>query len=90
MPGPAVAALVPSPDAVRAQLARILASPSLRANPRAASLLAYVVGKTLDGLSGEIKQTAVALEVFGRPASYDPRRDSVVRSVARALRDKAQ
>jgi tetratricopeptide (TPR) repeat protein len=60
----------------------------MRANPRASALLAYVVEKAIEGRASEIKQTTIGLEVFGRPASYDPRRDSVVRSVARQLRDK--
>ena len=84
----AVAASVPSPQAIRAQLARLLASPSLQANPRAVALLSYVVEKAIEGRADEIKQTTVGAEVFGRPASYDPRRDSVVRSVARQLREK--
>src|SRR5580658_6118725 len=88
MPRPAVAASVPSPQAVRTQLARILEDPAMRANPRASALLAYVVEKAIEGRASEIKQTTIGLEVFGRPASYDPRRDSVVRSVARQLRDK--
>jgi len=88
MPRPAVAASVPSPQAIRAQLAHIVAGAAFRANPRPTALLTYVVEKALEGRTSEIKQTTIGSEVFGRPADYDPRRDSVVRSVARVLRAK--
>jgi hypothetical protein len=78
------------PDAVtiRAQLARILASPGFQSHARASSFLAYVVGETIAGRSGEIKQATIGCEVFGRPASYDPKQDAIVRSVARVVREK--
>jgi tetratricopeptide (TPR) repeat protein len=47
-----------------------------------------VVGEALAGRGGEIKQATIGCEVFGRPASYDPKQDAVVRSVARVVREK--
>jgi tetratricopeptide (TPR) repeat protein len=86
---PAVATgSIPSPELIRPQLARILASPAFQAHPRASAFLRYVVEQALAGRAGEIKQATIGCEVFGRPASYDPRQDAVVRSVARALREK--
>jgi len=89
MYGPAVATgSIPPPELIRPQLARILASPAFQAHPRASAFLRYVVEEVLAGRAGEIKQATIGCEVFGRPASYDPRQDAVVRSVARALREK--
>jgi hypothetical protein len=77
-----------STESVRAQLARILASPAFEINPRASSFLTFVVGEALEGRADEIKQATIGCEVFGRPATYDPKRDPIVRSVARVVREK--
>jgi hypothetical protein len=79
---------VPPPDLVRAQLARILACPAFESHCRASSFLAFVVGEVLNGRADGVKQATIGCEVFGRPASYDPRRDAIVRSVARVVREK--
>ena len=78
----------PAPELVRAQLARILASPAFQAHPRASSFLAFVVEEVLGGRADEIKQATIGCEVFGRPATYDPKRDPIVRSVERVVREK--
>ncbi len=84
----AVTGLIPTPDSVRAQLARILASPAFAANERSCRFLAYVVNETLSGRAAGIKQATIGCEAFGRPASYDPKQDAIVRSVARVVREK--
>jgi hypothetical protein len=80
--------MFPASEPVRAHLARILASPAFEANPRASAFLGFVVGEALGGRADGIKQATIGCEVFGRPASYDPRRDAIVRSVARVVREK--
>lgn len=77
-----------SPASIRAQLALILASPAFQSNQRASAFLEFVVGETLAGRADGIKQATIGCEVFGRPASYDPRQDAIVRSVARVVREK--
>jgi len=77
-----------SPESIQAQLARILSSSAFESNPRASAFLAFVVGEVLSGRADGIKQATIGCEVFGRPASYDPRRDAIVRSVARVVREK--
>jgi hypothetical protein len=47
-----------------------------------------LVERTLDGKAGEIKETVVATEVYGRSSDYDPKRDSIVRVEATLLRQK--
>ena len=74
------------PDAVRAELERILASKSFQNAGRHSRLLRYVTEKTLAGEADQLKEYALGVEVFDRDASYDPRVDSIVRVEAGRLR----
>jgi serine/threonine-protein kinase len=47
-----------------------------------------VVEETLEGRAGEIKETVVAMRVFGRRGDFDSRSDSVVRVQATYLRKR--
>jgi tetratricopeptide (TPR) repeat protein len=49
-------------------------------------LLRYVVERTLSGDEGAIKAYSIAVDVFGRPQSFDPQSDPIVRVQARRLR----
>jgi hypothetical protein len=82
-PGAAVAA-----TAVREQLERVLASSHFRNSKRYPALLRFVVERTLDGRSGELKERNVAVDVFGREPSYDPSVDPVVRISAGEVRKR--
>lgn len=77
-----------SPDAVREQLDRLLASSALRYSERSCRFLRYVVEQQLAGNDGQLKEAVLAVEIFDREASYDSRVDSVVRVEARRLREK--
>ncbi len=85
--GPALE-LVASPSSVREQLRKILASESFSHTDRLARFFQFVVEETLSGDGEALKEYRVALEVFDRPASFDPKTDSVVRVAARQLRSK--
>lgn len=74
------------PDAVRAQLARILSSPAFEATERNRRFLSYVVEETLAGRSDRIKAYSLAISVFERDESFDPQGDPVVRIEASRLR----
>jgi len=80
----------PTPDEVRAQLGRILASETFRGAGRVSRLLEYIVSKTLDGGGDQLKEYVLGTEVFDRQDSYDPRLDSIVRVEARRLRAKLE
>ncbi len=67
-------------SSVRAQVDRVLASAKLRVPPRRGRLLRYLVDRTLKGESGEITEYAIALDVFERPPSFDPKTDAIVRA----------
>lgn len=76
----------PAPPAIRAQVDRILQSPAFLDSPRLSALLRYLVEQKLAGRAESIKEYTVGLEAFGRPPSFDPKTDSIVRSSARNLR----
>ena len=50
------------------------------------SFLSYIVAARLRGDEAGIKAYAVAVDVFGRPATFDPQSDPIVRVQARRLR----
>lgn len=74
--------------AVRAQLERIIGSPAFERSERLSQFLRYTVEQVLAGRGDLLKEYTIALEVFGRPPSFDPRVDSVVRVAARSVRAK--
>ena len=74
--------------AVRGQLARILASRPFRQSQRRQRFLQYLVDETLAGRADRLKGYTIALEVFERPATFDPVVDPLVRIEAARLRDK--
>lgn len=76
------------PPAARAQLERILASSTFRNADRLSRLLRFTVEQALADAGNPPKEYVIALEVFDRPPSFDPRFDSVVRVEARRLRYK--
>ena len=75
-------------DQVRAQLKRILGSRLFQSSELQQQFLSFVVEKTLKGSGDEIKEYTIGAEAFGRGESFDPRLDSVVRVVARRVRER--
>ena len=75
-------------QAVRAQLERILASASFSEAERARNFLRFVVENALTGRVDSIKESVIAVEVLGRPPSFDSRTDPIVRVEAGRLRSR--
>jgi TolB-like protein/cytochrome c-type biogenesis protein CcmH/NrfG len=75
-------------DVVRDQLERLLADSRFVRSERLSRLLRYTVEKTLAGDGEQLKEYAIALEVYGKPPSYDPAVDSLVRVEVTRLRNK--
>jgi len=77
------------PD-VRAALEAVLASP-LFAGKRRGELLRYLVERTLEGKGDSLTEYGIALDVFRKPPSFDPRSESTIRAemsrVRKALAD---
>lgn len=80
--------VAPSASEIRRQLARILSSSAFEHAERLSRFLRFVVEETLEGRDEQIKGYVLALEVFDRPDSFDPRLDSIVRVEACRLRAK--
>ena len=72
--------------AVRRQLERVLESPGFSRNERLSRFLRFVVEGHLDGKDHELKESVIAIEVFGRRPDFDSRLDPVVRTEAVRLR----
>ena len=80
----------PSPEAVRGQLDRILASGEFVAPDRLKSFLRFAVEETLAGRAERLKAYTIAVDVFGRDKSFDPQTDPVVRMEAGKLRRRLE
>ncbi len=77
-----------SATAVREELARVLGSQEFRASRRCQDFLRYVVETALDGRADQLKERTIGVDVFGRPASYEPSDDATVRVKAGEVRKR--
>ncbi len=80
----------PSAAAVRAELERILESPHFTAADRSKRFLGFLVGETLAGRTNRLKEYTLAVEVFDRAESFDPRTNPSVRVEASRLRRRLE
>src|SRR5215831_4753662 len=71
---------------VRQHLEKILESGGFARNERLSRFLRFLVERHLDGKDHELKESVLAVEVFGRRPDFDPRQDPVVRTEAGRLR----
>jgi tetratricopeptide (TPR) repeat protein len=76
----------PEAEAVRRELGQILESPGFARNERLSRFLRFVVEGHLEGRDQELKESVLAVQIFGRPPDYDSKRDAVVRTEAGRLR----
>lgn len=80
---------VPSPAIDgRAQVERILQSKVFRTSEVLRNLFSYLGDKALAGESDSLKEYTIGLDALGKPASFDPRQESVVRMHTARLRQK--
>ena len=77
----------PAAPAVRETLERILSSETFARSERARELLRYLVEQEQAGEAERLKGFAIAVDVFGRAAGFDPSTDAVVRVQAGRLRE---
>jgi len=70
------------------QVQRIVQSKAFRTSEVHRNLLQYLAEKSLSGTADSLKEYTVGLDVFAKPASYDPRQESVVRMHVARLRQK--
>ena len=77
----------PPPAQVEFALGQIEASAEFSGSSRHRALLRHLVERAVASDLPALKETVIAVEVFGRPAgSFDPRHDSIVRVEVRRLR----
>jgi TolB-like protein/Flp pilus assembly protein TadD len=74
----------PPPTEVLQELDRVVSSAGFASAGRLAPFLRFLVERALAG--EPVKEVVAGVEVFGRPADYDPRLDPIVRVEARRLR----
>src|SRR5262245_28975805 len=77
-----------APDKIREAVRRIIASNTFASSERLIRFLEFSCEQALAGKGSELKEQVLAIEVFGRDPSYDPKTNSLVRVTALKLRSK--
>lgn len=70
----------------QAEIDRLLADPRFQSPERNRSFLRFIATEFFEGRAEAIKAYAIAVDVFGRPANFDPSVDPIVRIEATRLR----
>jgi len=77
----------PTPEMIRSQLDQLLASDVMSKSAANRRLLGYLAQRTLHGADGP-KELEIAIDIFGRDATFNCAEDSLVRVAMRSLRQK--
>ena len=75
-------------EAIREQIDRLIRSKTFEASDVHRRLLQYLAEKSIAGDADRLKEYTVGLEAFGKPPTYDPKQDSIVRLQVGRLRQK--
>ena len=70
------------------QLDRILESDTFRRSAVLRRLLKFLADKAVAGEADELKEYSIGVDAFGKPSTYDPRSDAIVRLQVGRLRQK--
>ena len=70
------------------QLERILNSDTFHASAALRRLLQFLVHKAIAGEADQLKEYSIGVDAFGKPPTYDPRSDAIVRLQVGRLRQK--
>jgi hypothetical protein len=73
---------------MRAQVGRLVQSKTFETSEAHRRLLLYLAEKSISGEADRLKEYTIGLEAFGKPPTYDPKQDSIVRLHAGRLRQK--
>ena len=68
------------------ELERVLADPQFQSTERNRKFLRFVAEELFQGHESSVKAYSIAVDVFGRPSSFDPAIDPIVRIEATRLR----
>lgn len=77
-------ASAPTSEAV--ELQKVLESRTFARSPRMVRLLTYICGKAFAGETDQLKEYTIAVELFGRPAGFEPHDDASIRVDMNRLR----
>ncbi len=77
-----------TPSAIKSQLDRVVVGKGFRQSERMKRFLTLAVERSLLGKPATLKEYEVALAVYDKPATFDPRIDPIVRVEASRLRAK--
>src|ERR1019366_8479 len=74
--------------AVRTELNRLLESAAFRTSKRCREFLEYIVGHTISGPAGSLKERSIGVELFQLPQDFDSGQHTIVRVTANEVRKK--
>lgn len=80
----------PEAETFRTALSGLLASDAFQRSPALGRLLTYLVDQVLAGQAETLKESVIGHELYDRPASYNPKLDSLVRVSANRLRNRLE
>src|SRR5579859_311497 len=75
-------------DAIRAEIGRLLESPSFRTSKRCREFLEYIVEHTMNGSAGALKERSLGVALFQLPQDFDTGQHTIVRVTANEVRKK--
>ncbi len=73
-------------EEARTELDRLLSDPQFHSTERNRNFLRFVAREMFEGRAAAVKAYTIAVDVFGRPCSFDPTTDPIVRIEATRLR----
>ena len=77
-----------SPEELQGQVERILQSETFHSSVVLRRLLRFLADKTASGEADELKEYAIGIDALGKPPTYDPRQDAIVRLHIGRIRQK--
>ena len=80
--------MVVDQEDIHAQVDRLIQSKTFETSEVHRKLLQYLTEKSINGEADRLKEYTIGLEAFGKPPSYDPKHDSIVRLQVGRLRQK--
>jgi hypothetical protein len=80
--------MVVGQEEIHAQVDRLIQSKTFETSEVHRKLLQYLAEKSINGEADRLKEYTIGLEAFGKPPTYDPKHDSIVRLQVGRLRQK--
>jgi hypothetical protein len=80
--------MLSSPTELQAQVERIVQSETFHAAGVLRRLLKFLADKASSGEADQLKEYTIGIDAFGKPPTYDPRQDAIVRLQIGRLRQK--